>query len=132
VYEYAVADWFVKSRYVLLQAISAGSEVLISYLGEKPSKSSTQLMKDYGFILPGNTNDSLTFKVQGAEQAVCSQGSPHNRQGRKHVLAAVRYTIIACWAHVNSRAAQGPPQVAWDWPYSIADCWWFWLRLDCR
>jgi hypothetical protein len=61
---------------VLVQAIPVGSEVLISYLGEKPSKSSTQLMKDYGFILPGNTNDTLTFKVQGAEQAVCSQGAP--------------------------------------------------------
>lgn len=48
-----------------VQAIPAGREVLISYLGEKPAKSSTQLMKDYGFVLPGNTNDTLSFTAAG-------------------------------------------------------------------
>lgn len=48
-----------------MQAIPAGAEVLISYLGEKPSKSSTELMKDYGFLMPGNINDTLSFETQG-------------------------------------------------------------------
>lgn len=50
------------------KAIPAGSEVLISYLGEKPAKSSAELMKDYGFVLPGNTNDTLSFTAAGQEQ----------------------------------------------------------------
>jgi hypothetical protein len=57
-----------------VQAIPAGSEVLISYLGEKPAKSSAELMKDYGFVLPGNTNDALSFTTAGktTDASVCT------------------------------------------------------------
>lgn len=47
------------------QAIAAGEEVLISYLGEKPSKPNAALMKDYGFVMPGNINDTITFDIAG-------------------------------------------------------------------
>jgi hypothetical protein len=49
------------------QAIAAGEEVLISYLGETPSKSSTELMKDYGFMMPGNLNDGIQFEAGDGE-----------------------------------------------------------------
>jgi hypothetical protein len=47
------------------QAIAAGEEVLISYLGEKPNKPNAALMKDYGFVMPGNINDTITFDIEG-------------------------------------------------------------------
>lgn len=47
------------------QAIAAGEEVLISYLGEKPSKPNAALMKDYGFVMPGNINDTISFDIEG-------------------------------------------------------------------
>lgn len=56
----------------MLQAIAAGQEVLISYLGETPSKDNTQLMKDYGFVLPGNLNDIITFDTPAGEATLCT------------------------------------------------------------
>eukprot|EP00878_Enallax_costatus_P035849 GHUV01040088.1.p1 GENE.GHUV01040088.1~~GHUV01040088.1.p1 ORF type:complete len:486 (+),score=115.66 GHUV01040088.1:144-1601(+) len=50
------------------EAVAAGQEVLISYLGEKPSKNNTQLMKDYGFVLPGNLNDQIQLKQTSVMQ----------------------------------------------------------------
>jgi hypothetical protein len=52
---------------VWLQDVAAGSELLISYLGSQPSKDSTGLMRDYGFVLPGNINDSIAFAPAGEE-----------------------------------------------------------------
>lgn len=49
--------------FLLVQAIPAGAEVLISYLGEKPSKSNVELMKAYGFVTPGNINDTISFDM---------------------------------------------------------------------
>ncbi|WIA28837.1 hypothetical protein OEZ86_011364 [Tetradesmus obliquus] len=45
--------------------VPAGAELLISYLGSQPSKGSAALMKDYGFVLPGNINDSIAFAPAG-------------------------------------------------------------------
>eukprot|EP00775_Hariotina_reticulata_P003651 gene3651-3912_t len=47
----------------LTQDVAAGNEVLISYLGSKPDKNNRQLMKDYGFVLPGNTSDLIEFET---------------------------------------------------------------------
>jgi hypothetical protein len=49
----------------VVQDVPAGSEVLISYLGSQPTKDNTALMKDYGFVLPGNINDSIAFQPVG-------------------------------------------------------------------
>jgi hypothetical protein len=51
-----------------LQDVAAGNEVLISYLGSKPDKNNRQLMKDYGFALPGNTNDLIAFEQTGVSR----------------------------------------------------------------
>jgi hypothetical protein len=56
-----------------LQDVPAGSELLISYLGSQPSKDNTALMKDYGFILPGNINDSIAFTPAGEKSGYSSQ-----------------------------------------------------------
>lgn len=48
-----------------VQDVPAGQEILISYLGSDPKKSNIQLMKDYGFVLPGNTNDRLNLRPTG-------------------------------------------------------------------
>jgi hypothetical protein len=53
---------------VWLQEVPAGSELLISYLGSQPTKDNTALMKDYGFVLPGNINDSIAFTPVGEVQ----------------------------------------------------------------
>lgn len=45
----------------LLQALVEGEEAVISYLGGAPNKSNLQMMKNYGFILPGNPHDTLPF-----------------------------------------------------------------------
>lgn len=49
--------------------MQAGEELLISYLGDKPSKDNTQLMKDYGFVLQGNLQDTITFQLAGGHSA---------------------------------------------------------------
>lgn len=39
-----------------------GGEILISYLGADGSKDSAGLLKDYGFVLPGNPADVISFE----------------------------------------------------------------------
>jgi len=46
--------------------------VLISYLGSSPTKSNSQLMKDYGFVLPGNVNDTMQLDFEGRTVATTS------------------------------------------------------------
>lgn len=41
--------------------VAAGEEVCISYLGTQPTKSNDQMLKDHGFIIPGNAKDRLAF-----------------------------------------------------------------------
>lgn len=55
-----------------LQDVPAGAELLISYLGSQPSKGSAALMKDYGFVLPGNINDSIAFAPAGEAAAAAA------------------------------------------------------------
>lgn len=44
------------------QDLAAGEEALISYVGDVPSKSNAALLKDYGFVLPGNEHDRVEFE----------------------------------------------------------------------
>lgn len=42
---------------------------MISYLGEIPNKSSADLMKDYGFMMPGNLNDVIELEGRDGESS---------------------------------------------------------------
>lgn len=61
-----------KLVFLMLQDVPAGHEILISYLGDKPTKSNVQLMKDYGFVLPGNTSDQIGLQPTSKSRDLCS------------------------------------------------------------
>lgn len=86
---------------VSTQVIPAGDEVLISYLGERPSKSSTDLMKDYGFVLPGNINDVISFEVAGDKQQQQQLLSP---------AALLQAAAAAAAEHVQGDAPEAAAQ----------------------
>lgn len=98
------------------QAIPAGGEVLISYLGEKPAKSSTELMKDYGFVLPGNTNDTLSFTTAGgtgnpvnAPQLACCHASRQSSRHTAQLSASASSCVFhnaSCCCHMTLAAAR--------------------------
>jgi hypothetical protein len=48
-------------RLVATREIAPGDEVCISYLGATPTKSNADLLKDHGFVVPGNPNDRIPF-----------------------------------------------------------------------
>jgi hypothetical protein len=52
-----------------LQEIAKEEEVTISYLGTNPTKDNVLMLKDHGFILPGNPNDRVPFST-GASSVV--------------------------------------------------------------
>ncbi|GBF96048.1 hypothetical protein Rsub_08863 [Raphidocelis subcapitata] len=48
---------------VATRDVAAGEEVTISYLGTNPTKPNDLMLKDHGFVIPGNTNDRLPFSA---------------------------------------------------------------------
>jgi len=51
------------------QDIQPGDEVCISYLGTTPTKPNSLMLKDHGFVIPGNVNDRVPFVTGGS--ALC-------------------------------------------------------------
>jgi hypothetical protein len=63
-----------------LQPLGAGEEVTISYGREKPN---CDLLRDYGFTLPGNPHDRLKFGCDGSSSSSSSSGVSSSRQERQ-------------------------------------------------
>ena len=59
----------------ITQDVAPGDEVCISYLGTNPTKTSAGLLKDHGFVLPGNPNDRIDFGSSSATGSAAA-GSP--------------------------------------------------------
>jgi hypothetical protein len=58
-----------------MQDLSAGEEVTISYGDAKPN---SDLLRDYGFTLPGNEHDRIKF---GSSSSSASSGSSGSSNG---------------------------------------------------
>ncbi len=58
---------------IATQRISAGAEATIGYGSDKPN---SELLRDYGFVVPGNPNDRLVLPVGRGPEALAQLNGP--------------------------------------------------------